>query len=141
MLLINYNKSVILQFKMAEEPTKQKTPQQTVLDGQSNRPNQSTELKLPGGLVRSSEAECHGGPKIEKRVSFEAVTESVQLPTVSVGVKTAVNGDQASNPLEPATGGAKPTQVLGKRTSEARGDGPQAASKVIKAAKFYLLDF
>ena len=140
MLLINYNKSVILQFKMAEEPTKQKTPQQTVLDGQSNRPNQSTELKLPGGLVRSTEAECHGGPKIEKRVSFEAVTESVQLPSVSVGLKPAVNGDQASNPLEPA-GGAKTTQVLGKRTSEARGDGPQAASKVIKPAKFYLHDF
>lgn len=140
MLLINYNKSVILQFKMAEEPTKQKTPQQTVLDGQSNRPNQSTELKLPGGLVRSTEAECHGGPKIEKRVSFEAVTESVQLPSVNVGLKPAVNGYQASNPLEPA-GGAKTTQVLGKRTSEARGDGSQAASKVIKPAKFYLHDF
>ena len=62
------------------------------------------------------------------------------MPSVSVGLKPAVNGDQASNPLEPA-GGAKTTQVLGKRTTEERGDGPQSASKVIKPAKFYLHDF
>ena len=144
MLLINYNKSVILQFKMAEEPTKQKTPQQTVLDGQSNPPNQSTELKLPGGLMKSSETEGNSSaPRIEKRVSFEAITEIVQLPIASDGVKTTVNNDQASNPPELAAGEAKTTTqvLLGKRTSEARADGPQAVNKVIKAPNFDMVDF
>ena len=74
--LINYNKPVILQFKMAEEPAIQKSLQQTPINALPSRPTQSTELKLSGAVVKSTEGDGTG-PKIEKRVSFEAKTESV----------------------------------------------------------------
>ena len=90
-LLINYNKAVILQFKMAEEPAKQKNSLQTVSEAHSNRPNQSTEMKLSGGPVKSTDAECNGGPRIEKRVSFEADAESVKQATEGVTVKADVD--------------------------------------------------
>ena len=37
--------------------------------------------------MKSSDAECNGVPRIEKRVSFEADTEIVQQSTVGVTVR------------------------------------------------------
>ena len=82
-------------------------------------PNQSTEMKQSGSAIKGGEAES-SGPKIEKRVSFVAGTESAQQSQVPVSVN--VNIELASK-TEPSAAAMTNSQVLGKRTSEAK-DGP-----------------